>query len=394
MATQAARDRQDLLNAYEVDAMVSGARDYNTRIVMSLMPEEAIARDGEDYWRGMGYFPETKTAFLQMYHVTEQGELITGTLSVDATDKASIRKLWSELGVEIPEDASTDAWLQYALTDTLSTESAMECAEEIRQKHYANVGHEPTKLTSVEDVLAANKSIVEQSFQTLQLSLAESIAQAAKTQTITGLMNRFMQNSNKLSADVRSGLIGALNRSRFTDADARLAYKLIMYATAEKIRESLPLGHTAHRTNSRISSGHVAQIEFVHAEMFMNQIVRSAFVGIAQNRSYGACGASIKLGGQNDLLGILGDLLNPQDVFGGKSDEDQGPSKKKWMNCPHCTADVYDDPCAKVLSCWDCKAKVVNGRVVSTGNGGSRRRMQHDNAPRLFGPSLKKEVRV
>lgn len=66
---------------------------------------------------------------------------------------------------------------------------------------------------------------------------------------------------------------------------------------------------------------------------------------------------------------------------GEKPGEDSGDggeekSEKKWMNCPHCKAKVFDDPCAKVLSCWDCKAMVVNGSVISKGNGGSRKRKE------------------
>jgi DNA-directed RNA polymerase subunit RPC12/RpoP len=43
------------------------------------------------------------------------------------------------------------------------------------------------------------------------------------------------------------------------------------------------------------------------------------------------------------------------------------------MSCPHCSAKVFADPCASVLSCWDCKAKVING-VTFKGNGGSKKR--------------------
>ncbi len=55
-------------------------------------------------------------------------------------------------------------------------------------------------------------------------------------------------------------------------------------------------------------------------------------------------------------------------------------SEKKWMNCPHCKARVFDDPCARVLACWDCRAKVVNGRVMSKGDGGSRHRAEEQQA--------------
>lgn len=69
-------------------------------------------------------------------------------------------------------------------------------------------------------------------------------------------------------------------------------------------------------------------------------------------------------------------LRDPQDVYGGQEKPEQNEiSTKKWMKCPHCSAKVFGDPCAKVLSCWDCSAKVKNGKVVSTGDGGAQARM-------------------
>jgi len=53
---------------------------------------------------------------------------------------------------------------------------------------------------------------------------------------------------------------------------------------------------------------------------------------------------------------------------------EENDSEKKWMSCPFCKAKVFDDPCAKKLSCWDCKARVVNGKVVDTGDGGFKKR--------------------
>lgn len=59
-------------------------------------------------------------------------------------------------------------------------------------------------------------------------------------------------------------------------------------------------------------------------------------------------------------------------------------STKKWMNCPYCSARVFADPCAKVLSCWDCKAVVVNGRILSKGNGGRKRYAAKQLKTKLF----------
>lgn len=65
---------------------------------------------------------------------------------------------------------------------------------------------------------------------------------------------------------------------------------------------------------------------------------------------------------------------------GGSPSQTEAPGKKKWMKCPHCGTKVFDDPCATVLSCWDCSALVVNGKVKSTGNGGSKARRARKEA--------------
>lgn len=64
-------------------------------------------------------------------------------------------------------------------------------------------------------------------------------------------------------------------------------------------------------------------------------------------------------------------------------------SEKKWMNCPYCAAKVFGDPCATKLSCWDCKAAVVNGKVVSVGDGGRAKR--RETKKRLLKPQLNAE---
>jgi hypothetical protein len=49
--------------------------------------------------------------------------------------------------------------------------------------------------------------------------------------------------------------------------------------------------------------------------------------------------------------------------------------EKKWGHCPYCRAKVFVDPCAKRISCWDCTALVVNGNIISKGNGGTNKRL-------------------
>ncbi len=65
---------------------------------------------------------------------------------------------------------------------------------------------------------------------------------------------------------------------------------------------------------------------------------------------------------------------------GDNSDGTSESSGSKWMNCPFCKAKVFGDPCATRLKCGDCKAQVVNGKVTSTGDGGTKARAERSQA--------------
>lgn len=49
-------------------------------------------------------------------------------------------------------------------------------------------------------------------------------------------------------------------------------------------------------------------------------------------------------------------------------------SQRKFMRCPFCRAGQYGDPCARVLACHNCSARVVDGTVTSRGNGGKSKK--------------------
>lgn len=44
-------------------------------------------------------------------------------------------------------------------------------------------------------------------------------------------------------------------------------------------------------------------------------------------------------------------------------------AERKYMRCPYCGASQFGDPCARVLQCYSCSAKVVDGKVKSRGDG-------------------------
>jgi hypothetical protein len=75
---------------------------------------------------------------------------------------------------------------------------------------------------------------------------------------------------------------------------------------------------------------------------------------------------------------ITGESMGGDETMANGGEEEA--SKKEWGKCPYCRSLVYVDPCAKKISCWDCTAAVVNGRVISTGNGGRAKRQQEAKA--------------
>lgn len=88
--------------------------------------------------------------------------------------------------------------------------------------------------------------------------------------------------------------------------------------------------------------------------------------------TFSGCGASAKATSTEQQLTEAG--------YGNQSESSEASTGKKHMSCPFCTAKVYDDPCARVLKCYDCKAKVVDGQVVSKGDGGSKARTKKQKA--------------
>ena len=93
---------------------------------------------------------------------------------------------------------------------------------------------------------------------------------------------------------------------------------------------------------------------------------------------HGRAEASMKRAQQTAISGscpLFKKARNSSEDNTGSGDNAVAESKgKAWMKCPHCSAKVYADPCASVLKCWDCQAKVVNG-ITYKGNGGSKARV-------------------
>jgi hypothetical protein len=93
----------------------------------------------------------------------------------------------------------------------------------------------------------------------------------------------------------------------------------------------------------------------------------------AQKRAYGkADSSSCPSGMRRRRDGKEG--IEGQESFDEFNQNEEGNSSLVECNCPYCDAKVVIDPCASIISCWDCKALVVSGKVRYPGNGGSKAR--------------------
>ncbi|MEK7626326.1 MAG: hypothetical protein AAB423_03185 [Patescibacteria group bacterium] len=362
VVNQMVRDGNDLENAEQVELMLAGKTDYNTRIVVSLLPEEAIERDGEEFWKNIGYIPGKKTAYIQLYHYSSEGELVTGSLSVDMSDKTRWRNLFAKHGVEIPEDETTDNWLQYAITGEMSEEEAKEFALEIRREYEGRVVSE--NIDTV-DTIEANQEAIDRVFEEMYLPIVDSLAIGEKTPEMKEIVDAFLANSQYFNSETRSDLMRASNKAGFTDSDAKLLHQLVIYSSIEMFRSSLE-GHSVQEVQQDMSEFAQMAVQ----ENLANVMALFALGGAKEGRTYSSCGRMIDFAEMlKELTGSQEDQT-PQEVFG------RGARRKKRMNCPHCTAVVFDDPCANGLSCWDCRAKVFSENAIYKGNGGSRKKKE------------------
>lgn len=367
----------DHKNALIVDSMARGETGYNTRIVASPFPQEAAARPGGDaYWRRIGYVPHLKRGFVQLYHTTNDGTVLTGSLSFDGSNRERLRAVFSQFGVEVPAGEVTDNWLQYALTANLSEDQATELATALAD---AAGDSNYKKSTNTVDVTVQHEAIMERVFNESYVHACESLARGYQTEGVRAVIYQLANQAGNFNARYRSALYRMrANPHEFGDDEMVVVHELLAYATIEMMR-ALHLSQIALQKSSGYGQYHSvhnmpAQLLTTDSSAFQSMLSGFGADGARNNRGYSACGTEIFAGkdGVNDG--------SPQSAFGG-ADKDQdnageGSSGKKHMNCPFCGARVYDDPCARVLACWDCRAQVVDGRVVSKGNGGSRARLE------------------
>ncbi len=351
---QLIRSHWDHKNALQVDRMVRGETDFNTRIVVSPFPEEAAAKSGSAYWRDIGYVPHLKRGFVQLYFAGEEG-LVSGSISFDGSNKQRLIEVFKKHGVDIPEDEVTDNWLQYAITDTLTVDQAKELALEL-----ADEAGDPKykKTTNTVDVTDRYRPIVDRVFNESYIHACESLARGCQTPEARKLISGLAKKAHHFNDRYQEALYGMrADGDRFTDDDMVVIHELLVFSSIEMMRAFHLESEGLLKADIDAYSGREASLAEIQAtmnsELFQQALSNFGVEGAIHNRIYSACGLSISLGGENDISN------NPQAVFGGANSGEDKYGGLTFL-CPN--GHFNRRPYGRLLSSCQykgCKAKVT-----------------------------------
>lgn len=338
---QLVRSGWDHNNALIVDKMVSGETGYNTRMVATPCPVEAIAESGNKFWDGIGYVSHLKRGFFQVYHVTEKGELLSGSLSFDGGSKEKLREIFARHGVEIPEDEITDNWLQYALTGNFTTEEAKELGLKIADEA---TSAEYKKTTNTVDVTGEHRVIMNTVFDESYIHACESLAQGHQTEGTQSLILQLASKADDFNDRYADALYSMkADASRFADDDMVVLHELLVYSAIEMMRalhlqKTQPAGSTSdvYSQDIRVDAQYLQSLS---VDNFQRMLGGFGADGARNNRTYSACGLAISPGDNDPLSKLMG--INNQDVFGGVDAKQEWYGKhKKQGTCVNCKEDT------------------------------------------------------
>lgn len=316
---QLTRTKWDHRNALIVDKMVRGETRYNTRIVISPFPEEAAERSGDKYWGSIGYVPHLRRGFLQIYHATEEG-LISGSLSFDGSNKERLREVFGRYGVQIPEGEVTDNWLQYAITDNLSTEQAKALATEIADQAGDTVYE---KTANTVDITTEHRVIMDKVFNESYIPACESLARGYQTEDARKLIFQLADNAGSFNERYQKALYRMrADGSKFTDDDMVVLHELLVYSTIEMMRALFI--KEREKSQSYSDRGHYSfrqadavYLQSLETQAFQHMLGGFGGDGARSGRAVFACGLSIAPG-EGSFNG------DPQKAYGGAD------SKQEW----------------------------------------------------------------
>lgn len=323
----------DDANAHDVDAMVRGEREYNTKIVVTPYPEEAARKVGSSYVGNMGYVPSLKRGFVQLYHVKTQGEelyipitegelilgedeLLAGSYSFEGSDIEHLYEVFQELGVHVPEGVSTDEWLQFALTDNLTAEQAVKLAQGVAKMCNQKIAkHSKAEALDTVNMTAKNKTLIDRIFYESYAPIALPTVTGQQTSELKNVIKAYCARSHHFSKEYQDALSNMMKKDTFDDEDAAVMHELLVYSTIEVLR-AIELEQTVE-TQKIMYNVDPEQLAAISSRQLQEMLGGFGGYGAKNKRTYEACGNGIDPAGADEFLEALG-LKNPQEIFGGK----------------------------------------------------------------------------
>lgn len=311
METQAQRDKNDMGVIEKINSMVAGNEEFNTFIVISSDPKEAIERDGAAYWYKRGYVKDM--VYAQMYHWSGD-ELTTGALSFHSQDLGKLRDALVERGVEVPEDVAADDLINYSFSfDAANVQEAKGKALAMREE----CSDLPiSDNTDTVDMVEGQQSM-DMAFKEMYLPISESLAHRQKTERVEQVVATFKANSQYFDEEVTEHLERMQNAEYFSDEDARLLHQLSVYAAIEKVRVGLE-GAASTIENDPYFSGGTRLTEGLDEYAvagFLANMGNYVQLGSSMGRSYSSCGGALQLSAKVKEFDYGYGMNIPQDIF-------------------------------------------------------------------------------
>lgn len=328
MLIQVERDEGDVLVAEAVDNLQVG----ELLATISMDPKEALSAD-KDFWEDKAY--REGMAVLQVYYKNKNG-LIAGAYAVKDSDTNSLRELFAEKGLSIPESENCNRWTRHHLKKKLSESEARSFGDNFVLEYRNKRGLTEYQLSTTE-FLKQNQEEVQSYFDAHIIPVATSTITGRNNEATKSLAHELhLHNFSRISELERSRLLRVSNSNKFNDDDARFMESKIRYALIEHLRPKLKklltnevvnpiVQDKTHYTETNIRT--ITQVEPAQLLLMNMHLSKGLGRGVQENRGYGGC-ISTKTE-SNEQKNDLGS----QDIFGGKSEsgnEDSSGDKDEF----------------------------------------------------------------